>query len=52
MVRPHYGSIGLLAPVPLVPFRELAFALAVSILLDVLVVRTFLVPSLFSSSDR
>lgn len=42
------ASFGLLALVPLTPFRELAFAMAVGILLDVLVVRALLVPSLIS----
>ena len=36
-------SFGLLALVPLRPFRELAFALSVGILLDVVVVRSLLV---------
>lgn len=42
------ASFGLLALVPLTPFRELGFAMAVGILLDVLVVRALLVPSLIS----
>ena len=42
------ASFGLLALVPLTPFRELAFAMAVGILLDVLLVRTVLVPSLLT----
>ena len=42
------ASFGLLALVPLAPFRELAFAMSVGILLDVLVVRALLVPSLIS----
>lgn len=39
-------SFGLLALVPLDPFRELAFVMAVGILLDAVVVRTVLVPTL------
>ena len=39
-------SFGLLALVPLQPFRELAFAMFVGILIDALVVRTLLVPAL------
>lgn len=42
------ASFGLLALVPLRPFRELGFAMAVGILLDVLVVRALLVPSLLT----
>ena len=39
-------SFGLLAIIPLTPFRELAFAMFVGILLDAIVVRSFLVPCL------
>jgi len=39
-------SFGLLALVPLAPFRELAFAMFVGIMLDAVVVRSFLVPAL------
>ena len=39
-------SFGLLALVPLDPFRELAFVMAVGIVLDAVVVRTVLVPAL------
>ncbi len=41
-------SFGLLALVPLRPFRELAFAMAVGIGLDAVVVRALLVPSLLA----
>ncbi len=40
------ASFGLLALVPLVPFWQLAFAISVGILLDILVVRLFLMPAL------
>lgn len=42
------ASFGLLALVPLLPFRQLAFAITVGIMLDVVVVRTLLVPGLLS----
>jgi RND superfamily putative drug exporter len=42
------GSFALLAVVPLVPFREFAFTMAVGILLDSFLVRSLLVPSLIS----
>jgi RND superfamily putative drug exporter len=42
------ASFGLLALVPLRSFRELGFALAVGIVLDVLVVRSLLVPALLA----
>lgn len=41
-------SFGLLAIVPLRPFRELAFALAVGILIDAFVVRSVLAPALLT----
>ncbi len=41
-------SFGLLALVPLRPFRELAFAMVLGILLDALVVRSLLVPALLT----
>lgn len=40
------GSFAMLAFVPLQPFRELAFVMAVGILLDAFVVRSLLVPAL------
>ena len=46
------ASFGLLALVPLAPFRELAFAMSVGILLDVFVVRALLVPSLLTLLGR
>ncbi len=42
------ASFGLLAVVPLVPFRQLAFAMFVGILLDVFVVRFLLMPALLT----
>lgn len=41
-------SFGLLALVPLQPFRELAFAMVLGILLDALVVRSLLVPAVLT----
>lgn len=43
------ASFGMLALVPLRPFRELAFVLALGILIDALVVRSVLVPALLSA---
>jgi RND superfamily putative drug exporter len=40
------ASFGLLSVVPLVPFRQLAFVMAVGIMLDVLVVRALLLPAM------
>ena len=42
------ASFGLLAVVPLLPFRQLAFAMSVGILLDVFVVRLLLMPALLT----
>jgi RND superfamily putative drug exporter len=41
-------SFALLAIVPLRPFREIAFAMAVGLLIDAFIVRTMLVPALIS----
>ncbi len=46
------ASFGLLAVVPLVPFRELAFLMFVGITLDVLVVRSLLLPALLTLFGR
>ena len=45
-------SFALLAIVPLRPFREIAFAMAVGLLIDAFVVRTVLVPALLSLVGR
>ncbi|HET7327087.1 MAG TPA: MMPL family transporter [Nocardioidaceae bacterium] len=42
------ASFGLLALVPLQPFRQLAFAMGLGILLDVVVVRSLLMPALLT----
>lgn len=42
------ASFGLLAVVPLVPFRQLAFVMLTGILLDVLVVRSLLLPAMLT----
>jgi RND superfamily putative drug exporter len=41
-------SFGLLAIVPLRPFREIAFAMSVGILIDTLIVRSLVVPSMLA----
>ncbi len=41
-------SFGMLAVIPLAPFRELAFAMAIGITIDVVVVRSFMVPALLT----
>jgi RND superfamily putative drug exporter len=46
------ASLGTLALVPLLQFRELAFALTVGILIDALLVRTLLVPALLTIFGR
>lgn len=42
------ASFGLLAVVPLTPFRQLAFAMFVGIALDVLIVRSLLLPAMLT----
>jgi putative drug exporter of the RND superfamily len=42
------ASFGMLATIPLRPFQELAFAMSVGILIDVLLVRSLLVPCLLT----
>jgi RND superfamily putative drug exporter len=42
------ASFGLLVLVPLLPFRQLAFAMTLGILLDVVVVRSLLLPALLT----
>jgi RND superfamily putative drug exporter len=46
------ASFALLALIPLVPFRQLAFAMAVGILIDAFIVRSLLVPALISLVGR
>lgn len=46
------ASFAMLALIPLVPFRELAFAMAVGILIDAFIVRSLLVPALISLVGR
>ena len=45
-------SFGLVALIPLAPFEELAFAVAVGVLIDAFVVRSMLVPALVSLVGR
>jgi len=46
------ASFRLLAVVPLAPFRQLAFVMAVGIMLEVLVVRALLMPALLTLVGR
>ncbi len=46
------ASFGLLALVPLLPFRQLAVAVGLGILMDVLVVRALVVPALLTLAGR
>ncbi|HEY7282035.1 MAG TPA: MMPL family transporter [Actinomycetota bacterium] len=46
------GSFALLALIPLVPFREFAFCMAVGVLIDSFLVRSLLVPSLMTLFGR
>jgi RND superfamily putative drug exporter len=46
------GSFALLALIPIRPMRELAFVMAVGILIDTFIVRSILVPSLVAAFGR
>ncbi|MDQ4009976.1 MAG: MMPL family transporter [Actinomycetota bacterium] len=46
------ASFAMLALIPLVPFRQLAFAMAVGVLIDAFIVRSLLVPALISLVGR
>jgi len=46
------ASFGFVALIPVAPFQQLAFAMAVGVLLDVFVVRSMLVPALISLFGR
>jgi putative drug exporter of the RND superfamily len=46
------ASFGLLAPIPLEQFRQLAIIMAVGVILDTVVVRSLLVPSLVALTGR
>ena len=46
------ASFGMLATIPLTPFRELGFVMVVGILMDAFVVRTLLVPCLLTLLGR
>lgn len=45
-------SFGMLAVIPLRPFRELAFAMSLGIMIDVLLVRSLMVPALLTVVGR
>ncbi|MGB3685879.1 MAG: MMPL family transporter [Ornithinimicrobium sp.] len=49
------GSLALVALIPLWPFQEIAFTMAIGLLIDVFIIRTLLVPALitlFGSTSR
>ncbi|MDQ4092526.1 MAG: MMPL family transporter, partial [Actinomycetota bacterium] len=46
------ASFAMLALIPLMPFRELAFAMAVGVLIDAFIIRSLLVPALISLVGR